>query len=288
MTTKNAADTTTFDDPFFVRFWGVRGSVPSAGASTCQYGGNTSCLEVRCGDRTLMLDAGSGAFLFGESLINEENGRIDVLFTHCHYDHIEGAPFFAPVHKKGWQVDYWSGHQYGKMTTADMIKTYMRRPYFPVGPEIFHAQTGFHDFRPGDTLDLGDDIIIKTTSLNHPDGAVGYRIEYDGRSICYLTDLEHTSNTPDRELVDFARGAGIVIYDATYSDEEFDRYVGFGHSTWQQGVRLCNAADVDLYVAFHHQPCHDDVKMDEIARDLMAMRPASIVAREGQILVPKT
>jgi phosphoribosyl 1,2-cyclic phosphodiesterase len=274
------------DKEFFVRFWGVRGSVPVSGPSTCKYGGNTPCVEVRCGDRTLMLDAGSGAFLFGESLKNNKTGEIDILFSHCHYDHIEGAPFFAPVHLCDWQVRYWSGHQSGKMTTRDMIKTYMRQPYFPVGPEVFCAEATFHDFEPEDVLDLRDGILVKTLFLNHPDGAVGYRIEFDGRSICYITDMEHQEGKTDKKLQDFIAGSGMVIYDAMYDDSEYQAHKGWGHSTWQEGVRLCDKADVDLYVAFHHQPCHDDATLDKISLQLEKQRPRSVLAKEGAVLRP--
>lgn len=275
------------DKEFYVKFWGVRGSVPVSGRSTCEYGGNTSCLEIRCGDRILMLDAGSGAFLFGESLHTQETGEVDVLFTHCHYDHIEGAPFFAPVHRSNWKIRYWSGHLFGTMTTAQMIETYMRRPYFPVGPEIFCSDASYHDFEPGSELDLGDGIVIKTTSLNHPDGAVGYRVEYDGRSICYVTDMEHTDGEPPQGLQDLVQDAGVMIYDAMYDDETFEKFKGFGHSTWQEGARLSDKCNVGQYVAFHHQPCHDDLMLDEVSRKLERKRPGSVLAREGAILRPK-
>jgi len=275
------------DKEFYVKFWGVRGSVPVSGKSTCRYGGNTSCLEVRCGDRTLMLDAGSGAFLFGESLKLEKAGLVDVLFTHCHYDHIEGAPFFAPVHICDWKIRYWSGHLFDKMTTAQMIETYMRQPYFPVGPDVFCSSASYHDFKPGSSLDLGDGIVVKTTSLNHPDGAVGYRVEFDGRSVCYLTDMEHTSDGPSQELCDLVQDAGIMIYDAMYDDEEFEKYKGFGHSTWQEGARLSDKCNVDQYIAFHHQPCHDDLTLDGVNEKLKQLRPNSKLAREGDVLRPR-
>ncbi len=275
------------DKEFFVRFWGVRGSVPVSGPTTCRYGGNTPCLEIRCGDRIIMLDAGSGAFLLGESLQENQTGEIDILFTHCHYDHIEGAPFFKPVHMAGWKVRYWSGHQFGKMTTADMIKDYMRQPYFPVGPEVFGADASFHDFKPKSELDLGDGIKIKTHPLNHPDGAVGYRVEYDGRSICYITDMEHVGDTPDKGLCDFIQDAGILIYDAMYEDEEFEKFIGFGHSTWQEGARISQRCNIHQYVAFHHQPCHDDSKLDLVSIALEKMRPGSVLAQEGAVIRPK-
>ena len=275
------------ESDFYVKFWGVRGSVPVSGPSTCRYGGNTPCLEIVCGDRLIMLDAGSGAFLMGENLRQSDHGEIDILFTHCHYDHIQGAPFFQPVHMKNWKVRYWSGHQFGKMTTADMIKSYMRQPYFPVGPEVFGADASYHDFEPKSELDLGDGIVIKTHALNHPDGAIGYRVEYQGKSICYITDLEHVGKTPDEGLCQFIQDAGILIYDAMYDDVDFEKYIGFGHSTWQEGVRISNRCDVGQYVAFHHQPCHDDAKLDLLSDALQQMRPGSVLAKEGAVLRPK-
>ncbi|VAV96496.1 Metal-dependent hydrolases of the beta-lactamase superfamily I [hydrothermal vent metagenome] len=275
------------DKEFYVKFWGVRGSVPVSGRSTCEYGGNTSCLEIGCGERLIMLDAGSGAFLFGKSLKNQKVGEIDVLFSHCHYDHIEGAPFFEPAYCNNWKIRYWSGHLFGTMTTEQMIETYMRRPYFPVGPEIFDSQASYHDFKPGSVLELGDGIVVRTTSLNHPDGAVGYRVEYDGRSICYVTDMEHTDGEPPQELCDLVRDAGILIYDAMYDDDKFEKYKGFGHSTWQEGARLSDKCNVGQYVAFHHQPAHDDLTLNEISRKLEIRRPGSVLAREGAVLRPK-
>jgi len=275
------------DKEFYVKFWGVRGSVPVSGRSTCEYGGNTSCLEIRCGDRLLMLDAGSGAFLFGQSLGCADSGEIDVLFSHCHYDHIEGVPFFAPAYRSNWKIRYWSGHLFGSMTTGEMMETYMRQPYFPVGPEVFCAKASYHDFKPGQELDLGDGIKIKTAPLNHPDGAVGYRVEYDGRSICYVTDIEHGEGEPPQELCDLVADAGILIYDSMYDDDEYEKYKGFGHSTWQEGVRLSDKCDVGQFVAFHHQPCHEDLILDAVAQKLENSRPGSLLAREGDILRPK-
>ena len=271
---------------FYVRFWGVRGSVPVSGEKTREFGGNTPCLEVVCGNRVLMLDSGSGAFGFGEYLMDRTGQRIDVFFTHCHYDHIEGVPFFAPAHNTSWHVNYWSGHLYGKMTTRQMMKTYMKAPYFPIGPEIFCGRSDYHDFEPGSTLDLEDGITIRTCPLNHPDGAVGYRIEFDGRSICYITDMEHGAGDPPRQLTGMISAADILVYDAMFSDEEYPAYRGWGHSTWQEGMRLAERCNVGTYVAFHHQPGHDDATLREIEKQLQQQRPGSVLAREGLKLEP--
>ncbi|HHI82912.1 MAG TPA: MBL fold metallo-hydrolase [Rhizobiales bacterium] len=275
------------DSEFYVKFWGVRGSIPVSGKRFNEFGGSTPCIEVGCGGRILVFDNGSGAFALGEDLVRRKPGTVEVFFTHCHYDHIEGAPFFAPVHDTRWQVSYWSGHLYGKMTTRQMMENYMKTPYFPIGPEYFCGCSDYHDFKPASTIDLGGGIVIRTCPLNHPGGAVGYRVEYDGRSICYITDMEHLKDGPPAQLEDFVRDAGIMIYDAMFSDEEYPRYKGWGHSTWQEGMRLANLCNVKNYVAFHHQPAHDDATLRAIERELINQRPASLLARQGQILTPE-
>ncbi len=272
------------DKEFYVKFWGVRGSVPVSGRSTCEYGGNTSCLEIRCGDRLLMLDAGSGAFLFGESLKSIESGEIDVLFSHCHYDHIEGAPFFAPVHRSNWKIRYWSGHMFGTMTTAEMIETYMRRPYFPVGPEVFSAKIKYRDFSVPDQLKPVRGVKIDTISLNHHDGCVGYRINFDGRSLCLISDTTHIPGVVDHELIDFVSGTDLMIYDATYTDREFPKFWNFGHSTWEEGVRISKAGNVKRYCIFHHRPSRNDRALDKIGERAKRAFKNSYVASEGLVI----
>ena len=126
--------------------------------------------------------------------------------------------------------------------------------------------------------------VLRTAPLNHPNGATGYRIEFAGKTICYVTDTEHREGDLDRVIVDLIRGSQIVIYDATYTSEEFQRFKGWGHSTWNEGVRLCEAAGADRLVAFHHDPDHTDADLDRIAEQLEAARPGSKVASEGLIL----
>ena len=270
---------------FFVKFWGVRGSIPSPGAHTAGYGGNTPCLEVRCGDKLLVFDSGSGARRLGNHLKEHCTTRsLDIFFTHCHYDHIEGLPFFAPLHAKDWNIRMWSGHLPPPKNTAQMVADFMQRPYFPIGPDCFQATLEYRDFKPRDTLTPVEDVSIRTAPLVHPDGAVGYRIDYGGRSICYITDTEHTPGKPDEIIMELIQDADIVIYDAAYTDEEFERYKGYGHSTWQEGARLCEACNVRQYVVFHHRPGLPDIQLDEIAAKVEMMSPGSLVARENTVL----
>jgi len=275
------------ESPLLVRFWGVRGSLPSPSPSTAVYGGNTPCVEMRCGERLLVFDAGSGIAYLGRALIEDPPRRIDIFLSHCHYDHIEGLPFFAPLQKAGFQVHVWSGHLNGRLSTAEMISGYMRQPYFPISPSIFSATMCYNDLVPGDTIDAGDGISIDTMTLDHPGGAVAYRVNYAGHSAVYLTDVEHKPGRIDEAIVAFARDADIFIYDGMFCDDEFQAYRGWGHSTWQQGARLADAAGVGEYVVFHHAPERTDAELAEVELRLKRMRPDSRLAREGMSLVPR-
>ncbi|HEX6977905.1 MAG TPA: MBL fold metallo-hydrolase [Alphaproteobacteria bacterium] len=271
---------------FSVRFWGVRGSIPCPGPDTMRYGGNTSCLEVRCGEKLLIFDAGTGLRPLGAHLDRQGSIDADLYLTHTHFDHVCGLPFFSPAYSRESRLSLWAGHLLPDHTLRYVLSEMMMEPLFPVPISILGADISFHDFRAGQTLSPAPGITLRTAPLNHPNGATGYRIEYGGRSICYVTDTEHIPGKPDQRVLDLIAGADIVIYDATYTDDEFPQRCGWGHSTWQEGVRLATAAAVGTLVLFHHDPDHDDAFMDHVAAAAEVARPGTIVAREGMVLKP--
>ena len=273
-------------DDFLVRIWGARGSLPACSGQASSFGCATPCVEVRCGSRVFVLDAGSGCYPLGQRMLAGESRQFDLLFTHCHYDHIEGLPFFRPLHSSGWTGRIWSGHLGGRMTTEEMVTRYMREPFFPVGPGCFTADVKFNDFTAGEVIEAGDGVTIRTLALNHPGGAVGYRIEYRGRSFCLITDTEHVPGVPDQGILAFIAGADAVVYDSAYSDNEFKAYLGYGHSTWQEGMRLCDAAGADHFIAFHHQPEKTDATLEAVDAELRRLRANSRLAREAMVIVP--
>lgn len=281
----------SYPGDFSVQFWGVRGSIACPGPDTVRYGGNTSCLEIRCGGRLFIFDAGTGLRLLGQALMKKslsDRGDIDahLFLTHTHFDHICGLPFFAPLFVPGNHFRLAAGHLKPETDLKQVLVEMMMAPLFPVPPSIFQAQVSYTDFTAGETQSPGDGVVIRTAPLNHPDRATGYRVEYGGRSICYITDTEHVIGAPDQNILGLIQGADLVIYDSTYTDDEYPAYAGFGHSTWQEGVRLADAAAVKTLVIFHHEPTHDDDRMDAIAAEAEAMRPGTIVAREGMVLTP--
>ena len=270
---------------FQVRFWGVRGSIAAPGPATARYGGNTSSLEVRCGGRLILLDAGTGMRELGIRLLGEAPIDADLYFTHTHFDHVCGLPFFKPFFQPQNRFRLWAGHLGGGTTLARVLREFMIAPLFPVPPEVFRATMEYRDFKPGDELSPGAGVRVLTRPLNHPDGAVGYRIEHAGRSLAYITDTEHVPGTPDKNVLALMQGADVVVYDSMYTDEEYAKsYVGWGHSTWQEGVRLAKLAKVKKLVLFHHDPEHDDVKLDAIASEAAAELPGTVLAREGLAL----
>ncbi len=271
-------------EDFWIRFWGVRGSIACPGGDTLHYGGNTSCVEVRCGSRLLIFDCGTGAREFGDQL--QAPMDADLFFSHTHFDHICGLPFFAPVFVPGNKLSLWAGHLGWKTTIRDVLCSMMIDPLFPIPPEAMRADITYKDFEAGKTLSLAAGITLKTAPLNHPNGATGYRLEFAGKVVCYITDTEHVIGAPDENVLRLIEGADLVIYDASYTDDEYPQFEGWGHSTWQEGARLCDAAGVKTYVLFHHAPSHDDAFMDRIAEELDRMRPGAVVAREGLILRP--
>ena len=271
---------------FSVTFWGVRGSIACPGPDTVRYGGNTSCLEIKCGGRRFIFDAGTGLRKLGGIVAGEGACDIDLFFTHTHFDHVCGLPFFAPMFISGNKIRLWAGHLLPEHNLRQVLVEMMMAPLFPVPPEIFQADVFYNDFHHGAALTPGPGVSVRTGSLNHPNRATGYRVEFDGRAICYITDTEHFDDKLDRDIIDLIAGADLVIYDSTYTEAEYPKFKGYGHSTWQEGLRLVEAAGAKTLVIFHHDPSHDDDFMDVVAREAQAARSGTVVAREGMTLRP--
>ena len=280
-------------DGLKVRFWGVRGSISCAGAEYVRYGGNTSCLEVTAGGRRLIFDAGTGIRSLGLELARTAPLDIDIYFTHTHLDHISGLTFFAPLFDQRNSVRLWAGHLEPPNTLRSVVSNLMQAPLYPVSLDVFRSRVDFNEFDCGETLACGD-MTMRTTHLNHPNGATGYRVDHGGKAICYITDTEHRPDGPDGNIVELCRGADVMIYDSSYTDAEYPQYRGWGHSTWQEGVRLADAAGVGTLAIFHHDPSHDDLFMDDVGRQAATLRPGIassglprvLVAHEGLTLAP--
>jgi phosphoribosyl 1,2-cyclic phosphodiesterase len=269
---------------FQIKFWGVRGSIPCPGWETVRYGGNTSCVEMQVGGERLIFDGGTGLRILGQSLMAESPVKAHLFFTHSHWDHIQGFPFFIPAFIRGNTFKIYAVPSSNGATLKQRLDDQMSHPNFPVPLQIMEADLEFYNLEMGETLHYGD-VSVETLPLNHPGEAVGYRVNWRGLSAAYITDTEHFPDRLDDNVLALAWQADVMIIDATYTDEEYNdpKYskVGWGHSTWQQAVKIAQAAQVKQLVLFHHDPGHNDDFLDRIGEEARKIFPETILAREG-------
>lgn len=268
-----------------VKFWGVRGSIACATPDHMKYGGNTSCIEIEAGDYRFVMDAGTGIRNFGNEFLKDDIKESHLLLTHTHWDHINGFPFFVPAYDPARSIHIMAGHLKNQGGVQDVLSTQMHNPMFPVPLEAMQANLKFEDFEAGESFDLAPGVEIETAALNHPNGATAYRVNHDGKSVVYVTDTEHIPGKPDQNILNLIEGADLVIYDSTYTEEEFPAKVGWGHSTWEEGMRLCRAANVKQLAIFHHDPDHNDEFMDNLAEVAKEAWEGNFVSREGMEII---
>ncbi len=270
---------------FTIRFWGVRGSIPSPGPGTVRYGGNTPCVEMQIQGQRLIFDGGTGLRGLGQSLRGKKNLQAHLFFSHYHWDHVQGFPFFEPAFLPGNKFHIYGAIALDGTTVEQRLALQMLHPNFPVSLQVMSSNLEFHDLTPGDRILLKPGIQIETAALNHPGEALGYRVSWQGRTAVYVTDTEHFPDRLDANIVHLARNADVLIYDSTYTDEEYHHprtsKVGWGHSTWQEAIKVAQAAKVKRLIIFHHDPSHDDDFLDAVAIAARQRFPGSQLAQEG-------
>ncbi|PAP78122.1 MBL fold metallo-hydrolase [Rubrivirga marina] len=248
-----------------VRFWGVRGSIPTPDPGFLGVGGNTACVEVRAADGTaLVLDAGTGIRGLGYALAAEaagEPGEVHLALSHFHWDHLQGLPFFAPLYAPGQTVRFYAATDDDRIHA--LLRGQMTSPYFPVPFGDLAAATETVRVRDGEPFEVGP-MTVRPFPVNHPQGAHGFRIEVDGASVVYATDYEHGSAAHDEGLREVAHGADLLISDAQYTPDEYALRRGWGHTTWEHATALATRAEVGQLLLFHHDPSHDDDALGRI------------------------
>jgi phosphoribosyl 1,2-cyclic phosphodiesterase len=239
---------------------------------------------MRVNGERLIFDGGTGLRILGESMVSEMPVQAHLFFTHSHWDHIQGFPFFVPAFVKGNRFSIYALPSPNGATIKQRLHDQMLHPNFPVPLQIMQANLQFYDIEIGDTVKLGE-VTIETARLNHPGEAVGYRVNWRGLSACYITDTEHFPDRLDENVLRLSHQADVVIIDTTYTDEEYYdekcSKVGWGHSTWQEAIKIAKAAQVKQLVLFHHDPSHDDTFLDRLGEQATSAFPNSILAREG-------
>jgi phosphoribosyl 1,2-cyclic phosphodiesterase len=262
-----------------LKFWGVRGSLPATGSGFVEFGGNTACLEVRVpSGEVLIFDGGSGLRQLGKALAIEkpQGGRtLPFFLTHFHWDHLQGIPFFQPIFHPGNHVTFYSMLE----KAEQVLGTAISRPYFPMDLNDFPSRRDFvrMDAEPVECSGA----TVRAFPMNHPQGAIGYRIENQGASIVYASDVEHGHPELDRVLRENAAGADLLIYDAQYTPEEYEGKRGWGHSTWLEATRVARDAGVKKLLLIHHDPEHGDEEMRRIVDAARREFEGTDAAREG-------
>lgn len=290
-----------------IRFWGVRGSIPTPGPETVRYGGNTSCLEVVGGREIIVLDAGTGIRSLGLRLSARKRPlRIHLLVTHTHWDHIQGFPFFTPIYSPQNEIFVYGPRALEK-SLEGAIMAQLEYSYFPVRGVELAAKVRFRELIE-ESFAIGD-VAVATKTMNHPIRVLAYRLTHRGRSAVYTGDNEpyydvETGRAPRTEtgvrrreefirecnqgVVEFCRGADLLVADAQYTDAEYQSKRGWGHSSVTHVLELARDAGVRRLVLFHHEPEYDDRRLDRIGREARARarrlggRFALSLAREGE------
>ncbi|MBI2820920.1 MAG: MBL fold metallo-hydrolase [Acidobacteria bacterium] len=279
-----------------LKFWGVRGSIPTPQMENLGHGGNTPCLEVRIPDNEIFIfDAGTGLRNLGAALLKEFKGsRLSAMLflTHYHWDHIQGLPFFAPLYQAENEFTFHSmasarparpgERELHVAGVAGILHGQMETPYFPVDFALLPSNRKFIEI-DRNPVKCGR-LTVHPFPMNHPQGVRGYRIESGGAAIVYASDMEHGHHEFDAVVREYAQNADLLIYDAQYTPEEYPAHRGWGHSTWQEGVRLARETKVKQLVLFHHDPSRTDQAVADLVRQAHQHFENTLAAREGLVV----
>jgi phosphoribosyl 1,2-cyclic phosphodiesterase len=252
-----------------ITFWGTRGSIPVSGPEYLTYGGDTTCVEIRTKhDYVIVVDAGSGIRRLGNRLVSEQRFEFTIIFTHAHLDHLLGFPFFKPLYFSKSVITL-CGCPFTQSTIKEMISHVMTPPYFPVNLDDIRARISYEGECTGS---FGiDSVIVTPIFLSHPNRGLGYKFTEDGKSFVFLTDNEltfrHKGGLDYEEYVSFASGADMLVHDAEFTAEEYAHTKGWGHTVYDDAVRLALDAGVKKLGLFHHNQDRDDEGVDRIVED---------------------
>jgi ribonuclease BN (tRNA processing enzyme) len=263
-----------------IKFYGTRGSHPQSGQKFAKMGGHTSCVRLSVADSLLIIDVGSGFVSCYEEVLEKGLGEVIIFLSHLHLDHILGLPFFPGIWDGKMTFHIYNGTALPYGGTRQCLEQIFAPPYFPVPLATAPSTVFFHDFKVGATLHLKSNIAIQTINLDHPNGGCGYRFDHQGKSVVYLSDTAHSDQILS-EFEKFCHKADVLIYDTSFTPEEFHDKPTWGHSTWQVAAHLAQSAQVRQLFLYHHAPWHTDAELYDIERQAQTIFPNTKLSYDG-------
>jgi len=265
-----------------IKFYGTRGSIPVCDREFLEFGGNTTSIKITRDDgRVSILDAGTGIRKLGLDLIKDGLQQPDLFigFTHFHWDHIQGFPFFTPAYDPNMVINILALGKNKKIAGLEEIfKVQMSSEYFPVPLEGMGATFNFLELDEDEVI--GNNVMVQVIEQNHPGGSFGYRIENNGKSAVICTDIEHGKFVLP-EIVEFCKNADVLVHEAQYTNEELEAHRGWGHSSYDQAIEVAERAGVKRLAITHHDPDHNDVFLTRIEKQCQDRFPNCVLAREN-------
>lgn len=270
-----------------IRFWGVRGTVPTPGPATVRYGGNTPCLDVLTSNQqTIILDAGTGIRLLGETLGLEYPGGVEatILLSHTHWDHIQGLPFFKPLRSRRNRIKL-IGPKRMNRRLEDIVSRQFQEPYMPFAYRSLAATLDVLEVDAGEMITLDEQLIVTAVELNHPGGCLGFRIQDQETVLAYLTDTGWYKGPFGANIMELVRDADLLIHDSFFTNPELaESFVDWGHSSWQEAVRLAEDANVKALGLFHYAPDATDDALDLMLEEARNVFSGTFLTREGMVI----
>jgi phosphoribosyl 1,2-cyclic phosphodiesterase len=265
-------------------FWGVRGSIPTPEPHAIGVGGNTSCVSVQVDDHVVIFDAGTGLRNLGQYLEDKDRSQWkgSILLSHYHWDHIQGLPFFEPAYREQNRFHIYGKTKHGNRI-EDILAEQMESPFFPVDMDSLEGLVTFEPVEEGKSLSITPNVKVLTIGLNHPNGAIGYRLEHPTGSISYICDHEHPAKGLDPAVIEFVRNTTVLIHDSQYMPlEKKGSKSGWGHSSWEEAVLTAKAAGVNRLFLYHHDPTRTDSELLALLSDAKKIFNRVEIAKESQ------
>jgi len=268
-----------------IKFYGTRGSIPICDKEFQEFGGNTTCVSVSSEDNNdiLIFDAGTGIRKLGKDLMQKKFNKgqhIAIMFSHFHWDHIQGFPFFDPAYDPTKEIHILAlGEKLKIKDVKEVFDQQMKSTYFPVQLDLMGANFGFSKNNTKE-VDIPHGK-IEINPHSHPGGAHGFRVEYKGKVFVFCTDVEHGDEI-DQSVVNLARDADVLVHEAQYTPEELLKFKGRGHSSWEQAIEVAEQAGAKKLYLTHHDPDHNDVFLRQVEKDCQKRFANCFLAREGE------